>query len=69
MTRIQEENEDRANRAQAALNAYDETWGGHDGSTEEQIIDLIADLNHLARREGVDFAVVLRCAQLHVNAE
>jgi hypothetical protein len=62
-------NIERIARATTAVSAYDEAWGEHTGSLEELLIDLIADVGHLARSENVDFARVLRCAQTHLSEE
>lgn len=64
-------NKERADAALIALDRYD--GGGRHPVEKEEIgeamIDLIADLKHLARREGVDFDEVLRMAGRHYFEE
>ena len=68
-----------AYRAQWARKALDvfatEAWGIGNPSTldpadvEAALTDLIADLLHLATREGFDASAVLDTGRLHFNAE
>jgi hypothetical protein len=56
-------NAERARRAAVALMHYgyaDEPLGAE---------DFLADLMHLAQREGVDFREMLRMAEIHFTAE
>lgn len=61
-------NDQRADNAQAALDAYGDARGEND-TAETDMIDLISDLGHLARREGIDFRKVLLNAEVHYNVE
>lgn len=63
-----EENEDRADRAMHALQAYAEEKKCDD-DTRTMIIDLIADLMHLAEQIGHDHESILRMAADHYLAE
>lgn len=48
-------NDNRAWRANVALNAYVERIAGADEPTEDVIIDFLTDLRHLCDRLDVDF--------------
>ena len=67
-------NHERADTALVALWEYDKAKG-NDGVlndspiVEETMIDLIADLKHLAKREGINFDAVLRMAGRHYFEE
>jgi hypothetical protein len=63
-----EENEDRASRALHALQAYAEAKRCDD-DTRTMIIDLIADLMHLAEQTGHDHEPILRVAADHYEIE
>ena len=64
-------NTERADAALIALDRYD--GGGRHPVEKEEIgeamTDLIADLKHLAHREGIDFNAVLRMAGQHYFEE
>lgn len=53
-------NSERADRALGILYNTDDF-----DTVETAMIDLVADLHHLAKREGIDFAQVLHHARLH----
>ena len=67
-------NTERADAALVALWEYDKAKG-NDGVlndvpiVQETMIDLIADLEHLAKREGISFVGVLSMARKHVIEE
>jgi hypothetical protein len=63
-----EENEGRAGRALHALQAYAEEKKCDD-DTRTMIIDLIADLMHLAEQTGHDHEPILRMAADHYVIE
>lgn len=63
-----EENEARAGRALHALQAYAEEKKCDD-DTRTMIIDLIADLMHLAEQTGHDHESILRMAAGHYVIE
>jgi len=67
-----------AERADAALTAlghhvkakdYSEPEPVETAEIEEAMVDLIADLKHLAKREGINFDAVLRMAGRHYFEE
>jgi len=68
-------NAERADAALIALDRYSidkDGPGNHPvemGEIQEAMIDLIADMKHLARREGVNFDEVLRMAGRHYFEE
>jgi len=69
-------NKERADAALAALGQHTaQTFQNavpapvETAEIEEAMIDLIADLKHLAHREGVDFNAVLRMAGQHYFEE
>lgn len=57
---------ERAERAQYALDAYAENKGE---DPADCFTDLLADLLHLAAREGRDVEAELRMARMHYEAE
>ena len=59
----------RAQRAKAALAKYCRIKGEPLDCPETAIIDLMADLLHLARREGLDGVTISRTAQVHFLLE
>ncbi len=59
----------RAQRANAALAEYCRVKGEPFDSIETGIIDLMTDLMHLARREGLDAFNLPRPAQVHFLIE
>jgi len=59
----------RAQRAKAALAKYCRIKGEPLDSIETGIIDLMTDLMHLARREGLDAFNPYRTAQVHFLLE
>jgi len=59
----------RAHRANAALTEYCRVKGEPLDSLETGIIDLMTDLMHLARREGLDAFNLSRPAQVHFLIE
>ena len=73
----QERNLDRATCGEAAMRAYSaakehNTTDWADFSSEEaqeRLIDLLADLRHLARRDGLDYADADRIAANHLSCE
>ena len=68
-------NAERAGAAQVALGWHAVEKDGEKpdmtvpGVLEEAMIDLIADLEHLAKREGVSFVGVLSMARKHIIEE
>jgi len=62
-------NTKRADAALAALGQHAAPAPVEAAEVEEAMIDLIADLKHLAHREGVDFNAVLRMAGQHYFEE
>jgi len=65
--------EHRRQWAAEALAAHNRLQEGGVSSTvtglDEDIIDLVTDLLHLADREGIDVDILLRCARMHRDAE
>lgn len=65
--------ENRRQWANKALAAYNRSREGGDGDTvtalDEDMIDLVTDLLHLADREGIDIDMLLRSARMHRDAE
>ena len=59
-------NADRAQRAEAALAAYP---GREDEDLSASIVDLVADLLHLAHQNDIEPDYVTRLAQDHFTAE
>ena len=59
---------DRLDAVRHALDAYVRAHGPS-GGRQFEIIDLIADLLHLADREGFGARTIVAKAELHVNAE
>jgi hypothetical protein len=59
---------DRLDAVRNALAAYVRTHGPS-GGRQYEIIDLIADLMHLADREGFEAGKLVAKAELHVRAE
>ncbi len=59
----------RAQRAEAALTEYCRIKGEPLDCHETGIIDLMADLMHLARREGLDASNLSQTAQVHFLLE
>jgi hypothetical protein len=62
------DNETRADRAEAALNAYIERRGYED-DTGSDIADLLGDIMHFCKIEGIDFDKKLTVAQVNYAAE
>lgn len=65
-------NRDRAERARSALQAYVESRGEAYENSSSEIVDLIADLLHLAADldEGFDpIDSTIRLARMHFDAE
>ena len=58
-------NGDRAARADKAMTAH----RGNEDRDEADLCDLLADLMHMAHRDGIDFEVQLGRAQMNFNAE
>jgi len=56
-------NEERAARGEEPLALM------HQGPTEENIIDLVTNLLHLAHQEGLDPQAILRMAEIHFEEE
>lgn len=61
--------EDRVDIARQCVETFDQLTLQGDEPLEARMIDLVANLGHLAKQDGVDFAVVLRCAAMHVTEE
>lgn len=59
---------DRLDAVRLALDSYVRTHGPS-GGRQFEIIDLIADLMHLADREGFEAEKLVAKAELHVRAE
>jgi hypothetical protein len=72
-----DDNEHRAQCAETAVRAYAAVKEHNatdccDFSSEdaqERLTDLLADLRHLCRREGTDFADAVRTSEMHFEAE
>lgn len=64
-------NDDRADSAQAALDAFAEAARmAEAGETTETLLrDLLTNLRHLCAREKVDFANAVAMSQFHFSAE
>ena len=62
-------NRDRAGWAQEGLQTYATRTGVISEDLETQMSDLLGDLMHLARFEGVDFDDVIRRGQDHFHVE
>lgn len=68
-------NAERADAAMIALEWHATEKDGNapdmtiKGVLEEEMTDLLADLEHLAKREDINFDAVLRIARLHVIEE
>jgi len=62
-------NEDRAERGRAILEEYGKLAGEPDEDTPTLLADLLADLRHLAREEGVDFGKSSDMSKIHFNEE
>jgi len=68
-------NAERAGAAQVALGWHAVEKDGEKpdmtvvGVLEEEMIDLLADLEHLAKQEGISFVGVLSMARRHVIEE
>jgi Fic family protein len=66
MSRNQElNNEQRAEAAYRAVMKYQQS----DFDVETGIIDLVADLLHLARENGIEPDYIIHMAQMHFDAE
>lgn len=59
----------RANWALSAVNVYARESGADEEELVVQVIDLITNLQHLCRREELDFDEVLRAARVHYEEE
>lgn len=59
------DNEIRINRAFSALEAYSE----EDDDLASNIIDLLTDLMHLCRQQGIEFQGCLLSAEIHFESE
>lgn len=62
-------NEERAQRASAALDAYDDVTGESDEPIDARISDLCTDLLHLAALSGVDTDLIIRRMERDFEAE
>jgi hypothetical protein len=69
-------NNDRANRAFDAVVAYSDSASFSDLSgdslqeeTESFVADLLCDLQHLCKRDGLDFETLLACARGNFDEE
>lgn len=61
-------NEERADRARVTCAVY-AALGDEDSLLRETVVDLLADLRHLARVEGFDFERASSMAEIHANSE
>ena len=59
----------RANRAKKLIAQYDEIKGEDFDEYGTEIVDIITDMLHLAKRQKLDTEVVLRTALYHFEAE
>lgn len=65
-------NATRSHAAYCAIAAYQETKGCNvdkDGSNEEDVTDLLADLMHYCQKNGADFDICLSMAESHYQEE
>lgn len=65
---------DRARLGRAALEAYRSAKGesmaqAHRDDRQSEISDCVADLLHLAAKQGFDLGAIVRCAESNVGAE
>ena len=60
-------NDDRANWAKDALKNFTDSVGGDEPQTD--LGDLLRDLMHLAKRDGLNFETALGIATMHFEAE
>jgi len=60
-------NASRIDRARLAIDAH---WGntGHE-PLEEKLTDLLTDLRHLSREQGIDFEAALLSSENHFQSE
>ena len=64
------DNEERAELAEEALNAFDIASDEPGGlSDEELLLDLLTNLRHWAKREGLDFDKADSMAEVHYLVE
>lgn len=62
-------NEERAHRAELAMQYYGDI-SGNDGEPErDNLTDLLTDIRHYAGTSGLDFDESARMAQIHYEAE
>ncbi|MGH7407625.1 MAG: hypothetical protein ACREKF_06405 [Candidatus Methylomirabilales bacterium] len=59
----------RADTAQAIVQWYADLVSGTVDPSDEILVDVLADLQHLAHREGWDFDALLALARMHYHAE
>jgi hypothetical protein len=63
-------NTESARDAAAACRAYERAKGSYgDGELRSVIVDLMADLLHLAKQNGIDASRCLLCAEDHFLCE
>lgn len=62
-------NRDRAEWAREALDGFIAETGNASGTTDEHVSDLLCDLRHLCDAEGVEWAAMIRRANMHYRAE
>ena len=62
-------NNDRAEYARSAVENHCKQADGEPECLEESVIDLLANLMHLCKKDGVDFGDCLLSAQIHFDAE
>lgn len=62
-------NEQRAEWAAASLSTFAQEAGMENEDKQTQLTDLLADLQHLAARDGLDFAQALRMGAQHYEEE
>lgn len=60
-------NDTRIARADEVIRLYKENPMGEE--TDETLTDLLADLRHWAKKNGIDFAKADAMAQMHFEAE
>jgi hypothetical protein len=66
---MSEQNKFRSCRAARLLEYYADLAGEIGESPDVLITDVLADLQHLAARERIDFDQVLQMARMHFEAE
>jgi hypothetical protein len=63
-------NEDRADWADQALEAFGQASGGdYLEDPRSNLVDLLCDLRHWADRNDIDFSAALRMSEVHYHEE